>query len=151
MGFYLLYDHLDHLFDELAFAQRTHRNVHAYMKLHEQRQEQDDSITIATSISVTWIRPTEGIIHAARMPVDSITLALNDPSMERQITQLRERSRAARELVIGALKDHQLAPDHNVLLTAGLREELMQLETEQLLWEIVVSGEGAERRVVPLA
>ena len=37
MGFYLLYDHLDHLFDELAFAQRTHRNVHAYVKLHEQR------------------------------------------------------------------------------------------------------------------
>jgi hypothetical protein len=44
-----------------------------------------------------------------------------------------------RALVIAALKDHNLTPDRNVLLTPGLREELMQLKTEQLLWEIVVS------------
>jgi hypothetical protein len=39
-----------------------------------------------------------------------------------------------------------------VLLTAGLREELMQLKTEQLCWEIVVSGSGpdAERQIVSL-
>jgi hypothetical protein len=86
------------------------------------------------------------------MPVDSLTVALNDPSVERQITQLHERSRVARTLVIDALRDHGLTPDHNVLLTAGLREELMRLHSEQLLWEIVVSGEGAaERRVVPWA
>lgn len=55
-------------------------------------------------------------------------------------------------LVIDALKQYDLTPDRNVLLTAGLREELMQLETEQLLWEIVIDGEeaAAERRVVPL-
>lgn len=91
------------------------------------------------------MRPLERIIQAARMPIDN-------PSVERQIIQLHERSHVARTLVIDALKDHHLAPDHNLLLTAGLREELMRLHTEQLLWEIVVSGEGAaaERRVVPL-
>lgn len=152
MGFYLLYDHFDHLLDELAFAQRSHRNVQAYVKLHEQRQERGDSVTVSTAITVTWLRPAEGIIHAARMPVDSLTRVLDDPSLEHQTAQLQERSRYARMLVIDALKQHDLTPDHNLLLTAGLREELMQLETEQLLWEIVVSGEGAasERRVVPL-
>lgn len=152
MGFYLLYDHFDHLLDEVAFAQRSHRNVQAYVKLHEQRQEHGDSITVSTAITVTWMRPAEGIIHAARMPVDSLTLALDDPSVERQIAQFQERSRYARMLVIDALKQYDLTPDRNVLLTAGLREELMHLETEQLLWEIVIDGEeaAAERRVVPL-
>lgn len=152
MGFYLLYDHFDHLLDEIAFAQRSHRKVQAYVKLHEQRQEQADSLTVSTSITVTWMRPSEGIIHAARLLVDSIILGRDDPSLERQIAQLHERSRYARMLVIDVLKQHDLTPDRNVLLTAGLREELMQLETEQLLWEVVVSGEGdaAERRVVPL-
>lgn len=98
------------------------------------------------------MRPVERIIHAARMPVDSITRTLDDPTLERQIAQLQERSRYARMLMIDTLKQHDLTPDRNVLLTAGLREELMELQTEQLLWEIVVSGEGAakERRVVPL-
>lgn len=151
MGFYLLYDHFDHLLDELAFAQRSYRKVQAYVKLHEQRQEHGDSVMVSTSITVTWLRPSEGIIHAARLLVDAITLALDDPTVERQIRQLQERSRYARMLVIDAMKQHDLTPDRNLLLTAGLREELMQLETEQLLWEVVVSGAGAgERRVVPL-
>lgn len=152
MGFYLLYDHFDHFLDELAFAQRTHRNVQAYVKLHEQRQEQNDSVTISTSITVTWMRPSEGIIHAARLLVDAITIASGDPRVEPRITQLQERSRYARTLVYGELTARHIQADHNLLLTAGLRDELMQLQTEQLLWEIVVSGEGAtaERQVVPL-
>lgn len=89
MGFYLLYDHFDHLLDEIAFAQRSHRNVQAYVKLHEQRQEQDGSVTVSTSITVTWLRPNEGIIHVARLLVDSVTLASEDPAMERQITQFK--------------------------------------------------------------
>lgn len=151
MGFYLLYEHFDHLLDEIAFAQRTYRNVQAYVKLHEQRQEQSDSVTISTAILVTWMRPSEGIIHAARLRVDSITVTREDQSLEHQVTRLHERSRAARTLVIDVLKDHNLTPDRNVLLTAGLREELMHLETEQLLWEMVITGDGeaAESRVVP--
>lgn len=108
-------------------------------------------MTITTSIAVTWMRPVERIIHAARMPVDTICVALNDPQWKRHIERLRERSRAARTLVYQALRVRKVRPDHTLLLTAGLRKELMQLHTEQLLWEIVVSGEGAaERRVVPL-
>lgn len=137
------YDHVDHLLDEVAFAQRSHRNVQAYVQLLEQRQEQDDSVTVATSITVTWLRPNKGIIHAAHLLVDAITLAPDDPSVEHQITQLHERSRVARTLVYGALSARAIQADHNVLLTAGVREELMQLQTEQLLWEIVVSGEGS--------
>lgn len=152
MGYYLLYDHFDHLLDELDFAQRAYRTVYAYVKLLKQRSEQNGRVTIATSIAVTWMRPVERIIHAARMPVDTICVALDDSEGARHIEQLRGRSRAARTLVYGALAAHEVRPDHNLLLTAGLREELMQLQTEQLLWEIVVSGEGAaaERRVVRL-
>jgi hypothetical protein len=76
------------------------------------------------------------------MPVDTISVALNDPQGARHITRLREQSRAARTLVYQALGARNVRPDHNLLLTVGLREELMQLHTEQLLWEIVVSGEG---------
>lgn len=152
MGFYLLYDHFDHLLDEVAFAQRAYRTVYAYVKLLEQRTEQNGRVTISTAIAVTWMRPVERIIHAARMPVDTISVVLGDPQGARHITQLREQSRVARTLIYGSLAARNVRSDHNLLLTAGLREELMQLETEQLLWEIVVSEEGsaAERRVVPL-
>lgn len=152
MGFYLLYDHFDHLLDELEFAQQAYRTVYAYVKLLEQRSEQAGRVTITTSIAVTWMRPVERIIHAARLPVDTISVALDDPQLAQHITRLREQSRAARRLVYEALGAREVRPDHNLLLTAGLREELMHLETEQLLWEVVVSGEGvaAERRVVPL-
>jgi hypothetical protein len=152
MRLYLLYDHFDHLLDELAFAQRAYRTIYAYVKLLEQRTEQNGRVTISTAIAVTWMRSVERIIHAARMPVDTISVALDDPQGAHRITQLREQSRAARTLVYGELTARNVRPDHNLLLTAGLREELMQLETEQLLWEIVVRGEGAavERRVVPL-
>ena len=103
MGYYLLYDHFDHLLDELDFAQRAYRTIYAYVKLLEQRTEQNSCLTIATSIAVTWMRPVERIIHAARMPVDTISVALDDPQRERSITRLREQSRAARRLVYGAL------------------------------------------------
>lgn len=152
MGFYLLYDHVDHLLDELAFAQRAYRTVYAYVKLLEQRSEQNGRVTITTAIAVTWMRPVERIIHTAHMPVDTVCISLDEPQGARHIQRLRERSRAARTLVYRELRARNVRPDHNLLLTAGLREELMQLETEQLLWEVVVSGEGvaAERRVGPL-
>lgn len=152
VGYYLLYDHLDHLLDEMAFAQCTYRTISAYVKLLEQRSEQDGDVTISTSIGVTWMRPVERIIHAARMPVDTIRVALDDLQRERHIQRLRERSRAARTLIYQELAARDIRPDHNLLLTAGLREELMQLETEQLLWKIVVTGDGAagERQLVVL-
>ncbi|HEY0768784.1 MAG TPA: hypothetical protein VGD31_00435 [Sphingobacteriaceae bacterium] len=152
MGFYLLYDHFDHLLDELDFARRAYGTVYAYVKLLEQRSEQDGRVTIATAIAVTWMRPVERIIHAARMPVDTICIATDHPERERQIAQLRERSRVARRMVYAELTRHNIQADHNLLLTVGLREELMQLPTEQLLWEIVVSGEGdaSEHWIVPL-
>jgi hypothetical protein len=152
MEFYLLYDHVDHLLDELECAQRAYRTVYAYVKLLEDRTEQAGRVTIATAVAVTWMRPVERIIHAARMPVDTICISLNDPQCARHIERLRERSRAARTLIYQELAARDIQPDHNLLLTAGLREDLMRLETEQLLWEVVVSGKGAavERRVVPL-
>lgn len=152
MGYYLLYDHFDHLLDEITFARRAYGTVYAYVKLLEQRMEQDGCVTIATSIAVTWMRPVERIIHAARMPVDTISVALNDAQREHQIAQLREHARAARTLIYAELTARNIQADHNLLLTVGLREELMQLETEQLLWEIVVSGDGAEaeRQLVAL-
>lgn len=81
MGFYLLYDHLDHLLDAVAFAQRAYRAVSAYVKLLEQRAS--TTAPISTAIAVTWIRPVEGVIHAARMPVDTISVTLDDPSSSR--------------------------------------------------------------------
>lgn len=152
MEYYLLYDHFDHLLDELDFARRAYRTVYAYVKLLEQRTEQNGRVTITTSIAVTWMRPVERIIHAARLPVDTISVALDDPQGACHITRLREQSRVARTLVYQALGTRHVRPDHNLLLTAGLRDELMQIHTEQLLWEMVISGEGAtaERRVVPL-
>lgn len=70
-----------------------------------------------------------------------------------QITRLRERSRTARRLIYAELAARDIRPDHNLLLTAGLREELLQRETEQLLWAIVEHGEGdaVERQLVVLA
>ena len=149
---YLLYDHFDHLLDELAHAQRLRRTIQAYVKFHEQRMEYAGRITLETFITVIGIARSERIIHAARMVVDRRDQAADDPQRERQEAQLRERSRFARKLVVEALEDLGIQPDRNLLLTAGLREELMQLETEQLLWEIVVSGEGEaeERRIVLL-
>lgn len=127
--------------------------MYAYVKLLEQRTEQNADLIISTSIAVTWMRPVERIIHAARMPVDTISVAVDDPQQAYQITRLRERSRAARRLVYAELAARHIRPDHNLLLTAGLREELLQLETEQLLWEIVEHGEGdaVERQLVVLA
>jgi hypothetical protein len=148
---YLLYDHLDHLLDELAHAQRIHRNcnVQAYVKLHELRTEQEEQITLETSITVTWISLHERIIHAARMVVDRLDLAADDPQRERREAQLGERSRFARKLVIEELKERGIQPDRNLLLTAGLREDLMQLETTQLLWEIRdVEGTAGDRQLV---
>ena len=98
MGYYLLYDHFDHLLDELEFAQRAYRTVYAYVKLLEQRREQNGRVTISTAIVVTWMRPVERIIHAVHMPVDTICVALDDPQGAQQIKRLREQSRAARTL-----------------------------------------------------
>ena len=78
MTFYLLYDHFDHLLDEVEFARRAYGTVYAYVKLLEQRTEQDGRVTIATAIAVTWMRPVERIIHAARMPVDMISVEVDD-------------------------------------------------------------------------
>lgn len=152
MTFYLLYDHFDHLLDEVEFARRAYGTVYAYVKLLEQRTEQDGRVTIATAIAVTWMRPVERIIHAARMPVDMISVEVDDAKQAYQIARLRERSRTARTLVYAELALRDIQPDHNLLLTAGLREELLQLETEQLLWEIVVCGSdaAAERQLVVL-
>lgn len=79
-------------------------------------------------------------------------LRVEIPQQEYQIARLRERSRAARTLVYAESTARDIRADHNLLLTAGLREELLQLETEQLLWEIVVCGAGvaAERQLVVL-
>jgi hypothetical protein len=151
MGMYLLYDHLDHVLDEADHAYRTRGQVQAYVKLHEQRAEHGDRIIIRTAIIVTWIQLAERIIHAARMPIDRIDLAVDDPQREHDEEALRHRARVARKLVSEELEGRGIRPDHNlVLLTAGLREELDQLETTQLLWEIIVSGEGpdAERQLV---
>jgi hypothetical protein len=98
---------------------------------------------------VTWISRSEWIMHAARMVVDRLGLAADDPQRERQEAQLGERSRFARKLVIEELKERGMQPDHNLLLTAGLREDLMQLETTQLLREIRdVEGVEGEREIV---
>ena len=70
------------------------------------------------------------------MVVDRLDLAAEDPQRERREAQFGERSRFARKLVIEALKERGIQPDRNLLLTAGLREELIQLETTQILWEI---------------
>ena len=148
MGFYLLYDHFDHLLDEADHAQRTRGQVHAYVKLHEQRTQQDDRMTLGTAITITWMQPVERIIHVARIPVDAITYALDDPHGERREDALRVRSCVARRLIIDALNKLGITPDRNLLLTAGLREDLAQLQTEQLLWEII--GDGEERRIVPM-
>lgn len=150
MGYYLLYDHFDHLIDEVAFAQSTYGTVYAYVKIVEHRTEQPDHITLSTAVTVTWMRPVERIIHAARMPVDTISFNLDDPHHEQRIERLREQSRFARTLVFEELRAYGIRADHNLLLTAGLREELMQLQTEQLLWTIVISRKGAtaERQIV---
>jgi hypothetical protein len=47
------------------------------------------------------------------------------------------------------LHERGVTPDRNLLLTAGLREDLMQLETTQLLWEIhAVEGAEGDRQLV---
>ncbi len=149
MSCYLLYDHLDHLLDEADHAQHTRGQVQAYVKLHEQHLHHDDRVTLSTAITVTWMQPVERIIHAARIPVDTIDLALDDPHRERHEEALLERSRVARSRIMAEFTGRGITPDHNlVLLTAGLREDLAHLQTEQLVWEIIVDGE--ERRIVPL-
>src|SRR5688500_1558218 len=110
MGYYLLYDHFDHLLDELEFAQRAYRTIYAYVKLLEQRSEKAGRLTTATSIAVTWMRPVERILHAARMPMDTISVALDDPHGARHITRLREQSRAARTLIYQALGARNVQP-----------------------------------------
>jgi hypothetical protein len=148
MSFYLLYDHLDHLLDEADHAQRTRGQVQAYVKLHEQCMQQGDRVTLSTVITVTWMQPVERILHAARIPVDAITYVQDDPNGKRREEALRGRSRYARKLIIAALNNLGIIPDRNLLLTAGLRGDLAHLQTEQLVWEIIVEGE--ERRIVPL-
>jgi hypothetical protein len=153
VSFYLLYDHLDHLLDELAHAQRFARNVQAYVKLHEQRTEHAGRVTLEATITVTWIARSERIIHAARMIVDRYDLAADAPQRDRRAERLGEQARVARKLVIEDLHDRGVTPDPNlVLLTAGLREELMQLETTHLLWEIhAVAGTTGDRQLVVVA
>jgi hypothetical protein len=152
VSFYLLYDHLDHLLDELVHAQRLARNVQAYVKLQEQRTEHAGRVTLEATITITWMQPSERIIHAARMIVDRRDLAADDPQRDRHAERLGEQARVARKLVIEELHDRGVTPDHNLLLTAGLREELMQLETTQLVWEIQdVSGTAGDRQLVVVA
>jgi DNA-binding transcriptional MocR family regulator len=153
MGLYLLYDHFDHFLDELMHAQRAQGSVQGYVKIQERRTQQGEQATISTMILVTWVHLQERIIHAANLPVETITLAADESLHEREIAQMRERGRFARRLVIAALGDRGVTPDPNlVLLTAGLHEALMQLQTEQLSWTIVVRGSGPdlEREIVPL-
>jgi hypothetical protein len=151
VNFYLLYNHFDHLLDELAHAHKTRGEVHAYVKIHDQWTRKGEQVTINTAILVTWVQLTERIIHAANIPVETLPLAADTSIQERQVAEVRRRARFARKLVIGALRERGVEPDPNlVLLTEGLREELMQLMTEQLCWKIVVSGSGlgAERQIV---
>jgi hypothetical protein len=75
-------------------------------------------------------------------------LTADDSQRERQEAQLGERSRVVRKLVVEELKDRGTQPDHNLLLTAGLRKDLRQLETTQLLWEIRDVEEVAGREIV---
>lgn len=83
----------------------------------------------------------------SRMVVDRLDLAADDPQRERQEAQLGEQSRVVRKLVVEAVQERGIQPDRNRLLTAGLWEELMQMETTQLLWD-VHDVEGAEREIV---
>jgi hypothetical protein len=78
------------------------------------------------------------------MIVDRRDLAADDPQHDRHAERLGEQGRVARKLVIEELHDRVVTPEHNLLLTAGLREELMQLETTQRVWEIH-DAEGTER------
>jgi len=152
MSFYLLYDHLDHLLDELAHAQRMSHHVQAYVKLQEQHTEHAGRVTLEATITITWMQPSERIIHAARMIVDRLDLAADDPQRDRRAERLGEQARVARKLVIEELKDRGVTPEHNLLLTAGLREDLMQLETTQLVWEIHdVAGTAGDRQLVVVA
>ena len=150
MSFYLLYGHFDHLLDELVHAHRKRRTVQAYVKLHEQRTEHAGRVTLEAAITITWMQPSERIIHAARMIVDRLDLTADDPQRERHAERLGEQGRVARKLVIEALHDRGVEPDPNlVLLTAGLREDLMRLETTQLVWEIHdVVGTAGDRQLV---
>jgi hypothetical protein len=143
------FSHLYPLLDELDHAQRIHRNVHAYVKLQQQQTEQAGRVTLAATITVTWISRNEQIIHAARMIVDRRELATDDPQRERHTLRLGEQGRVAWKLVIEAVQQRDVTPDRNVLLTVGLREELMQLETTQLLWGIQdVTGTVGDRQLV---
>ncbi|HEX6292941.1 MAG TPA: hypothetical protein VFZ66_27405 [Herpetosiphonaceae bacterium] len=152
MSCYLLYDHFDHLLDELQHAQRTHPEIQAYVKLLEQHTERDGRITLESAIVVTWIALTEGIIHAARMLVDRLELPADDPQRERHAERHREQGREARAIVMRTLHDWGVPPDLNLLLTAGLREDLTRLETTQLLWEVgAAPGMDGDRQLVPLA
>jgi hypothetical protein len=65
MELYLVYDHLDHLLDELAHAHKTRGQVQTYVKLHERRTRKGDQVTISTAILVTWVQLTEHIIQQA--------------------------------------------------------------------------------------
>jgi hypothetical protein len=79
-------------------------------------------------------------------------VAADDPQRNRHAARLGEQARVARKLVIEELHDRGVRPDHNLLLTAGLHEELMQLETTQLLWEICdVAGTERDRQLVVVA
>jgi hypothetical protein len=99
-------------------------------------------------LTVTWISLSEWIIHAARMVVDRLDLA-DDPQRDRHTERLGEQGRVARKLVIEELHDRGVTPDRNLLLTAGLREDLMQLETTQRVWEIhPVAGTEGDRQLV---
>lgn len=150
MSVYLLYDHLDHLLDEIQHAQCIHRDVQAYVKLHEQRTEHDGRVILESAITVTWISLRERVIHAARLIVDRRDLAADDPRQDRHAARLGEQGRVARKLVMKEFSDRGITPDHNLLLTAGLHEDLARLETTQLLWEIqdVAEPQGDRQLVI---
>ena len=83
------------------------------------------------------------------MVVDRRDLAADDPQRERHAARLGEQARVARKLVIKELRDRGVEPDRNLLLTAGLRKDLMQMETTQLVWEIrAVEGAEEDRQLV---
>jgi hypothetical protein len=132
-GLYVLHITLADLLDQAQAAHHAHGTVQAFVEWYATTEWYGGvKSDIQSCIAVAWVRPEEGIIHAARVIVERASLSAGDT--EAREAAVMARGHQAQELVAAALRARGVEPRRGRLLAPGLRDDLDRIRTAHDLW-----------------
>jgi hypothetical protein len=132
-GIYVLHINLMDLLDQAQAAQHRGGDVQAFVEWYATTDWYGGvKSELQSCIAIAWVRPEEGIIHAARVVVERASLIAGDSEAREQAVMAR--GRQAQELVAVAVRARGIEPRRGRLLAQGLRDDLERICTSHDLW-----------------